>query len=146
MSNNSPIGVFDSGLGGLTVLGELQRAFPLENFIYLGDMARTPYGPKGKETIVRYSLECANFLIKEQVKLLIVACNTSTSHALESLQSFVKCPVIGTIEGAVRTALANTKNGRIGIIGTEATVGSRVYEQRIKQLSPETKTYSLACP
>lgn len=143
---NLPIGVFDSGVGGLTVLKELQATLPEENFIYLGDTARLPYGPKGRETIIRYSLECAGFLESQKIKLLVVACNTASSLALESLSQKVRCPVIGTIEQAVKVALRSTESGRIGVIGTDATIASGVYRDSILKLNPRTTVISKACP
>jgi glutamate racemase len=141
-----PIGLFDSGLGGLTVLSELKRRLPAEKFIYLGDTARTPYGSKGHDTIVRYSRECARFLLDRKIKALVVACNTSSAHALSELESHCPCPVIGTIEPAVRYALHASKGRRIGVIGTEATIASEVYQRRIAELAPEARIAAAPCP
>lgn len=121
----SPIGLFDSGLGGLTVLRELQRALAGERFIYLGDNARFPYGTKSNETIERYSRECAEFLLTKGVDLVVVACNTASAAALTALEQELAVPVIGTIGPAVRAALATSTNGVIGVLGTNATVANR---------------------
>lgn len=145
-NDNRPIGVFDSGLGGLTVLKELQAMLPGERLIYLGDTARTPYGSKGAQTIVRYSDECAKFLLRHEVKLLVVACNTASSIALSYLKESCPCPVIGTIEQAVRSALRNARRNRIGIIGTEATIASGAYQKRLQELAPQVTVLSQACP
>lgn len=142
----SAIGVFDSGLGGLTVLRSCLSDMPGEDFIYLGDTARTPYGSKGADTIRRYANECAHFLESEKVKLIIVACNTVSTHALSMLVEQCRCPVIGTVEPAVVRALEYTKNERVGVIGTEATTASRVYETTIKSFRPTASVHSVACP
>ncbi|MFN8392274.1 MAG: glutamate racemase [Bdellovibrionota bacterium] len=143
---SGPIGVFDSGLGGLTVFGELQRAFPDEDFVYLGDMARTPYGSRSAETIVRYSRECSHFLLERGVKIVVVACNTASSLALDALAKDLPCPVVGTIDQAVQTALAQSRRKMIGVIGTEATIGSRAYAARLAAVDPNAEVFSLACP
>jgi glutamate racemase len=143
---SKPIGIFDSGLGGLTVLKELKLTLPHESFIYLGDTARTPYGSKGYETIVRYSKECANFLINKEIKLLVVACNTASSLALDVLRSQVACPVIGTINEAVNQAVEISKRKKIGVIGTDATIASSVYQERIKSLSLDVEVFAKSCP
>lgn len=141
-----PIGVFDSGVGGLTVLRELRRELPGEDFIYFGDSARAPYGPKGAETVVRYARECAAFLLERDIKLLIVACNTASSLALQALQAMCPCPVLGTIEPAVQAALSDGPAGSIAVIGTEATIGSEAYDRRLRELRPSLQIYSRACP
>lgn len=146
MNSNLPIGVFDSGLGGLTVLKSLVRDLPNERFIYLGDTARTPYGSKGSETIKRYSKECAQFLLDKGVKAVVVACNTSSAHALQDLSNSVSCPVIGTVKPAVHKALSVTKTKRIGVIGTEATIASTVYERELKAIDPSITVLSVSCP
>lgn len=141
-----PIGIFDSGLGGLTVLKELRRRLPNERFIYLGDTARTPYGSKSRETIQRYSLECARFLLGREIKLLVVACNTSSSLALSELTDVCPCPVIGTIEPAVAAAMANGGARRIGVIGTKGTIASSAYQTRLSDLISEVTIFAKACP
>ena len=145
MSLNSPIGLFDSGLGGLSVLRALRRELPHERFIYLGDTARTPYGTKSPTTIERYALECAHFLLRQNVKAVIIACNTATAHAATRLQTECPCPVVGAIQPAVETALAESPE-RIIVIGTPATIGSGAYERAIRHLSPMIPIVSLPCP
>ena len=142
----SPIGVFDSGLGGLTVFKALARRMPEEALIYFGDTARLPYGSKSPEAITRASTEAARFLAGRGIKLLVVACNTSSAWALPSIRRALKVPVVGVVEPGARAATAVSRGGRIGIIGTEATVKSRAYARAIKALSPRVKTYSEACP
>ena len=141
-----PIGIFDSGLGGLTVLKELRRHLPHEHFVYLGDTARTPYGSKGKETIQRYSRECAQFLLSKEIKLLVVACNTSSSLALDVLCNELPCPVIGTIEPAVSEALTVPNASKIGVIGTKATIASGAYEAMLHRRSSRLSVVAKACP
>lgn len=140
------IGLFDSGLGGLTVLRELQRALPHQRFAYLGDNARFPYGTKSPETIVRYSRECAAFLMQQDVGVIVVACNTASSTALRELESELPVPVIGTVEPAARAALEATRSGAIGVLGTNATVASSVYENALKRIDPSIRVLSQACP
>ncbi len=133
----NPIGVFDSGVGGLTVLREITRRLPGENTIYLGDTARVPYGIKSKETVVRYSLEVAEFLTKLGIKLLVVACNTASAYALPELKKRLDVPVIGVIEPGARAALQATRTKRIGIIGTQGTIKSNSYVDEINRLSSD---------
>lgn len=144
--SNLPIGMFDSGIGGLTVLKSCLEVLPHEDFLYLGDTARTPYGPKGEETIRRYGKECAQFLVERGVKVLVVACNTVSSYALQDIEEMAGCPVIGTVDPAVRSALAATKNGKIGVIGTAATISGRAYEQALQEADPSLQVQSKACP
>lgn len=144
--HDSAIGVFDSGIGGLTVLHEIIETLPHENTIYLGDTARAPYGTKSVDTVLRYSFENSEFLVEKGVKLLVVACNTSTALALESLQSELDLPVIGVIEPGVRRAVASTKNKKIGVIGTEATIQSGAYSRALKAADRAVEVYSRACP
>jgi glutamate racemase len=148
VTNNpdAPIGVFDSGLGGLTVLKSCLEAMPNERFIYLGDTARTPYGPKAHDTIRRYGLECAHFLASYQIKMLIVACNTVSTHALSEIEAEFDCPVIGTVDPAIFTALQATKNHRYGVIGTAATIAGAVYQRGLEADDPEAFVFSKACP
>lgn len=141
-----PIGIFDSGVGGLTVLKEIAKLLPNEDLIYLGDTARVPYGIRSAETVVKYSIECAAFLFRKQIKMLVIACNTSSSLSLEVLKKRLPIPVIGVIEPGVRAALKTTKNEKIGIIGTEATIQSEAYTQKIKSLNPKIVVISKACP
>ena len=146
MNRDSAIGVFDSGIGGLTVLQKIMEALPKENTVYLGDTARSPYGTKSVETVLRYSFENTDFLMEKGVKLVVVACNTSTAIALESLRENVSVPVIGVIEPGVRAALEKTRKGKIGVVGTEATIQSGAYSRALKAADPKVEVYSRACP
>jgi glutamate racemase len=146
MNKDRAIGVFDSGIGGLTVLHQIIEALPRENTVYLGDTARAPYGTKSVETVLRYSFENCQFLVEKGVKLIVVACNTSTAIALERLKGSLSVPVIGVIEPGVRRALASTKNQRVGVIGTEATIQSGAYTRALKAADPRIEVYSRACP
>ena len=141
-----PIGVFDSGLGGLTAVRELFRQLPHESVLYFGDTARLPYGNKSKETVTRFSVEIASFLVRQNVKCLVVACNTASSHALETLQARFDLPVIGVIEPASRAAVAASPHGRIGVVGTLATVGSGAFAHEIARLAGGATVIQRACP
>lgn len=141
-----PIGVFDSGIGGLTVLKELIALIPGEDFIYLGDTARLPYGSKSNEVIVRYSRENTEFLLAKGIKLLVVACNTSSAVALEEIARGTMAPVIGVIEPGAAAASAASRSGKIGVIGTEATIASGAYTRAIQRLRPRAEIYTRACP
>jgi len=141
-----PIGVFDSGVGGLTVVGELFRLLPQEDIIYFGDTAHLPYGSKSKEAVIRFSLDIANFLKVKNSKIIVVACNTASSFALPSLRERIALPVIGVIEPGAQAALRTTRNFRIGIIGTEGTVRSGAFEEAIKKMDRKVKVFSQACP
>lgn len=149
MHNNNPIGVFDSGVGGLSVLKQLVRFLPYERYVYLGDTARVPYGNKSDDTVKQYSKECADFLISKNVKLIVVACNTASSIALETVRE-IACdiPVIGMIEPAAGAALRASKSGTIGVIGTRATVNSKAYTNKIVELAGanEITVMSQPCP
>jgi glutamate racemase len=140
------IGVFDSGVGGLTVLRELRRQLPAENLVYLGDTARVPYGTKSAATVLRYAHEAARFLLARRVKLLVVACNTASAVALDELAARYSVPVVGVIEPGARRALAATRNGRVGIIGTEGTVRSGAYQKTLQALRPGTEVHAAVCP
>ncbi|HEX7153891.1 MAG TPA: glutamate racemase [Thermoanaerobaculia bacterium] len=140
-----PIGVFDSGVGGLTVFREIARALPHEALVYLGDSARVPYGTKSPETIVRYSLEAAQHLLARDIKLLVVACNTATAAALPTLMAKLSVPVIGVVEPGARAAVAATK-GRVGVIATEGTVKSQAYTKAIKAIDPSVEVIEMAAP
>jgi glutamate racemase len=141
-----PIGVFDSGLGGLTSVRELFRSLPSESVVYFGDTARVPYGNKSSATVVRFSLEIASFLVKQNIKCLLVACNTSSSYALDALGSRLSIPVIGVIEPSVKAAVAASPRGRVGVIGTLGTVGSGAYAAAIGRALPGASVISRACP
>lgn len=140
------IGIFDSGVGGLTVLKEVVKALPQEDIIYFGDTARFPYGTKSPETVVRYSLEIASFLIKRDIKLLVVACNTASAVSLESLQAHLAIPIVGVIEPGARRAVSTTRSGKVGVIGTEGTIRSSAYAKAIKRLNPAVEVITRACP
>ena len=144
--NPAPLGVFDSGIGGLTVARALFERLPRESIIYFGDTARVPYGPKSPETVRRYSAEILAFLLKRGVKAVVVACNTSTAHALASLKEQSPVPVVGVIEPGARAAVAATKSGTIGVIGTAGTIASGAYERAIKALRPDARVHAQACP
>ena len=146
MSNNQPIGVFDSGLGGLTVLKEITSLLPHENLVYLGDDARVPYGNKSPETVLRYSIENILFLLSQKVKAIVIACNTSTAYALEKAQDYFKIPIIGVVTPGARAALKNSKTKRIGVIGTSGTIQSKAYEKKLKELNKNIFVVSRACP
>ncbi len=131
-SYRKPIGVFDSGIGGLTVLRRLRLLMPDMEYVYLGDTARVPYGNKSADTIRRYAMECAAFLLKHDVSMIVVACNTASALALDSLRAHIHVPVIGMIEPAAKAARLTTRNGKIGIIGTRATIASDAYAREIQ--------------
>jgi len=143
---NAPIGVFDSGIGGLTVAKELIKSLPGEDIIYLGDTARVPYGTKSGRTVIAYSHSNTEFLISKGIKLLVVACNTASSVSLPSLKSKFDIPVIGVIEPGAKKAVSVTKTGKIGIIGTPSTINSGAYKSAIENLNPEIEVFSKACP
>ena len=146
MKQNKPIAVFDSGIGGLTVYRELKERLPQERFIYLGDTARLPYGSKSAETVIKYSLQNAEFLVSLGVKMLVVACNTASSFALDALVDRFDMPIVGVIASGVRRALTLTHNQRVGVIATEATVGSASYQNLLRELGPQTEVHAAACP
>lgn len=145
-NKDSAIGVFDSGIGGLTVLHQIIETLPKENTVYLGDTARAPYGTKSVETVLRYSFENSQFLVDKGVKMVVVACNTSTAIALDRLHQQLTIPVIGVIEPGVRRAVKSTKNKRVGVIGTEATIHSGAYTRALKAADAKIEVYSRACP
>lgn len=141
-----PIGIFDSGVGGLTVYRAIRAAFPGEDLIYFGDTARVPYGPKSPNTILDYSLQNARFLLQHNIKILVVACNTASAVALPQLQSLTHIPIVGVIEPGAMQAVQKTKSGRIGVIGTMGTVRSQAYGKAILNLAPNFEIFSTACP
>src|SRR3989344_3775277 len=141
-----PIGIFDSGIGGLTVVKEILKVLPNESLIYLGDTARVPYGPRGKEVITKFALELTRFLLAKDIKFLVVACNTISSTCLSEIKKISPVPVLGVVEAAVKKAVSESKNGRIGVIGTRATVRSGVYERQIKNLNSTIQVFSQECP
>jgi len=140
------IGIFDSGVGGLTVLKEVVRTLPQEDTIYLGDTARVPYGTKSPETVIRYSRQIARYLLSRDIKLLVVACNTASAVALAALEKEFPIPIVGVIEPGARAAALATTTGKVGVIGTAATVGSSAYTKAIKRINPEIEVVTRACP
>ncbi len=141
-----PIGIFDSGVGGLTVFKEIRRRFPHEDIIYFGDTARVPYGPKSKNTVIDYSIQNARFLIQQGAKIIVIACNTSSATALTELQKLLPVPVLGVIEPGALSAVNNSGNKRIGVIGTEGTIRSRAYSTAISKLDNSCIVFSEPCP
>ena len=146
MSDARPIGIFDSGVGGLTVVSQIQQILPGEDIIYFGDTARVPYGTKSKETITRFSVENVEFLMTHNVKLVVVACNTASSLSLDFLKRCFKVPIIGVIEPGAKCAVGSTRNRRIGVIGTQATIASGAYEKAIKKAGPGSSVFTQSCP
>ena len=146
LQQDLPIGIFDSGVGGLTVYRALHEALPDEHFVYLGDTARVPYGTKSLATVERYAIENARFLATRGVKLLVVACNTASALALPAIRQTVALEVVGVIGPGARAAARQTKTGRVGVIATEATVSSHAYAEAIARVAPDAKVYETACP
>jgi glutamate racemase len=142
----APIGVFDSGLGGLTVAHAIMRLLPAESLVYFGDTARVPYGPKSPDTVRRYSHEIAAWLLEQGVKAIVVACNTATAHALPMLQGELDVPVIGVVEPGARAAVRASRLGRIGVIATAGTIKSGAYVRAIQAVAPGARVTALACP
>lgn len=140
------IGVIDSGVGGLTVAQELMRQLPKEKLIYLGDTKRCPYGPRTKEEVQKFTWEMVDFLLKKEIKALVVACNTATAFTLPSLREKLDIPVIGVIKPGARAAIKSTRNHHVGIIGTEGTIRSNAYYRALKRLHTDIHVNSLACP
>ena len=143
---DNPIGIFDSGIGGLTVVKQLLRMLPNENLVYFGDTARVPYGTKSKKLIRQYALEDAAFLMKFDIKLLVIACNSASAAAVDLLQSTLPIPVTGVIDPGVHAAINASKNKRIGVIGTTATIGSNAYNESLKKIDPDVQVYGQPCP
>lgn len=141
-----PIGIFDSGVGGLTVLKEIFKALPRENTIYLGDTARVPYGIRSPETVTRYSFENTRFLSSKDIKILVIACNTASSVSLDAVRTHFSVPVVGVIEPGAKAAVAASGKKKIGVIGTEATVRSGSYTRAIKMLDSSAEVFSIPCP
>ena len=146
MTNLLPIGLFDSGVGGLTVMREVARQLPSESTVYFGDTARVPYGSKSRDVITRFSLEITQFLLQEKVKMIVVACNTASAFALSALRGRFDVPVVGVIEPGAQAALTGTKTKRIGVIGTEGTIESQAYTEAIHRLKPDAEVFGQACP
>ncbi|KWT82465.1 glutamate racemase [Candidatus Magnetominusculus xianensis] len=143
---DKPIGIFDSGVGGLTVLKEIHARLPAESTIYMGDTARVPYGIRSAETVIKYSLENSSFLVEKGIKLLIIACNTASAVSLNIIRNTFKIPVLGVIEPGAKAAAQATKNGLVGVIGTEATIKSGAYGRTIRSLDPRIKVIERSCP
>lgn len=146
MKLNAPIGVFDSGIGGLTVVKEMMRALPGESIVYYGDTARVPYGNKSPETVTNYSRQIARFLMSQEVKAIVVACNTISALALETIKAEFDVPFVGVVKPGAKMAAQTTKNKRIGVIATEGTISSGIYERFLKATSPEVEVFGKACP
>ena len=142
----APLGVFDSGVGGLTVAREIMRQLPQERIIYFGDTARVPYGSKSRETVTRYSRQIVHFLLEKGVKAIVVACNTASAFALEAIQGEIPVPIIGVVKPGAKVAAETTENGIIGVIGTEATISSQLYTRVIHQHNPHAVVIGKACP
>ncbi|KQL20724.1 glutamate racemase [Cytobacillus solani] len=141
-----PIGIIDSGVGGLTVAKEVMRQLPNENIVYLGDTARCPYGPRPGEEVKAFTWELTQFLLTKDIKMLIIACNTATAVVLDEIRNELSIPVIGVISPGARAAIKKTENHRIGVIGTIGTIKSGAYEQALKQINRRAVVHSLACP
>lgn len=146
VKKTSPIGVFDSGVGGLTVAREIMRNLPNEDIVYFGDTARVPYGSKSKDNIIRYSRQIIHFLQTKGVKAIVIACNTASALALDAVKDEFDIPIIGVVEPGARAALAVTETKKIGVIGTEATVRSAMYEKIIQGIEPDVSVIAKACP
>ena len=146
MSNQQPIGVFDSGIGGLTVAREIMRQIPNERVVYFGDTARLPYGSKSQSTIIRFARQIVRFLETKDVKAIAVACNTASAYALETLEREINIPIIGVVKPGARTAVRTTQNGRIGVIATDATIRSGMYTRFVHSIDPDVAVFGKACP
>ena len=142
----APIGVFDSGVGGLTVAREIMRNLPFERIVYFGDTARVPYGSKSRESIIRFSRQIIHFLQEEHVKAIVVACNTASAYALDEVQKDLDIPIIGVVKPGAKVAAQATRNKRIGVIGTKGTIGSNIYADYIHEIDPEITVVGKACP
>ncbi len=146
MSDNRSIGVFDSGVGGLTVVQALFERLPEESIVYFGDTARVPYGSKSPHVVQRFAMQDTKFLLQQNVKLIVVACHTASSLAMDVLLDKVDVPILGVVTPGINGAMQKTSNHQIGIIGTKATVSSQIYENRIQHIDPSAKVYPQACP
>lgn len=146
MEKEKPIGVFDSGIGGLTVVKRLMSVLPKESIVYFGDTARVPYGSKSNETVIEYSIQNTKFLLQKGVKAIVVACNTASSIALNELRKNFDVPIIGMIIPGAQTAVEETRNRKIGVIGTRATISNKAYSKAIKEINSEIEVFEKACP
>ena len=144
--SEAPVGVFDSGVGGLTVAREIMRQLPQENIVYFGDTARVPYGSKSQDNIIRFSRQNINFLKTKEVKAIVIACNTASALALDTVKNEIDIPIIGVIEPGARAAVRETRNAKIGVVGTEATINSETYTKVIKRLNPDAEVVGKSCP
>ncbi len=144
--DSRPIGIFDSGVGGLTVVSQIQQILPKEGIVYFGDTARVPYGTKSKETVTKFSVENVEFLMRHDVKLVVVACNTVSSLSLDFLKRCFRVPMIGVIEPGAKSAVSSSRNSRIGVIGTQATISSGAYEKAISKISSRSRVFTQSCP
>ncbi len=143
---SAPIGVFDSGVGGLTVVREMMRQLPNEKIIYFGDTARVPYGNKSQDTVTRFSKQIVRFLQTFDVKTIVVACNTASAYALPELEAMTDVPILGVVKPGAKAAAEATRNGKIGVIATEATIGSQIYTHYLQEKNPNVTIYGKACP
>lgn len=143
---DAPIGIFDSGVGGLTVAREVFKLLPHEDVVYFGDVGRTPYGPRSKEIIIQFTVQDIAFLMEQKVKYIVCACNTASSVALDQIAGNYTIEMVGVIHPGADAAVAKTKTGRIGVIGTNATIASNAYARVIHETHPDIKVFSLACP
>jgi glutamate racemase len=146
MNKSNPIGIFDSGIGGLTVIKSLDSSLANENIIYFGDTARVPYGSKSNQKVIEYSVQDAKYLLSKNVKMIVVACNTASSIALESLRKEFNIPILGMIEPGAKAAIKATKNKRIGVIGTEATISNKAYSTALLKKDNSLQVFEKACP
>lgn len=146
LDRNAPIGVFDSGVGGLTVAREIMRNLPSEKIVYFGDTARVPYGNKSKDNIIRYSEQIIHFLMEQKVKAIVIACNTASALAMDAVRKEFEIPILGVIEPGARIAAQETKNKRVGVIGTQATIGSGIHKVYLQERDPDITVISKACP
>lgn len=142
----APIGVFDSGIGGLTVAKEIMRQLPGESLVYFGDTARVPYGTKSRNTVCKYSRQIARFLLTQKVKAIVIACNTASALAMEELEEMLEIPVIDVVQPGAKMAAVSTQNHKIGILGTQSTIKSGIYERYLHRINPELTVVSKACP
>ncbi|NLW39303.1 MAG: glutamate racemase [Tissierellia bacterium] len=141
-----PIGVFDSGIGGLTVLKEIMELLPGEDIVYFGDTARIPYGTRSKETVIKYFFQSVKFLLTKDIKAIVIACNTASALAMEEAQEAFEIPILGVIEPGAKAAVSATKNSIIGVIGTEGTINSQAYQRKIRKLLPSAEIVGIPCP
>lgn len=144
--NNKPIGVFDSGLGGLTVTKEIMKILPSESIVYFGDCGRVPYGTKSKETVIRYTFQDIRFLLRHDIKMIVIACNTASAYSYELIKNELDIPVVEVIQPGARAAVKETKSKKIGVIGTKGTIDSGIYNRTINGIDSSIEVFSKACP